>query len=297
MNEDRLRAWIQASRPPFFVVTFVPLILGWIIGARAAGVPRMGWFLLVVAGSFLIHLATNLANDLFDHLQGTDAGESIGGSRVIQQGKIGLRELKRALLVIYGAAGAIGVVVILGRQTWGVAPLYLVALFSSIFYVAPPVRYGYRGLGELSVGANMGPVMLVGTEWVIAGAPSGEALLVSLPVGFMVASILFFQSLPDMETDLGSGKITLAVRLGRPRAQTAFAAMVVAAYALIAGLIVTGLVGWAAWLAFLGVPFFFGTMRLIAGTHDWVELDRHGYRIRLLYFINGLALIAGLLAH
>ncbi len=71
--------------------------------------------------------------------------------------------------------------------------------------------------------------------------------------------------------------------------------MVITAYALIGGLIVAGMVGWAAWIAFLGVPFFLGTMRLIARTSDWVELDRHGYRIRILYFVNGLALIAGLL--
>jgi 1,4-dihydroxy-2-naphthoate octaprenyltransferase len=295
MTRDQLGAWIQASRPPFFVVTFVPLLMGWIIGARASGESRPGWFALVVTGSFLIHLATNLANDLFDHIQGTDAGESIGGSRVIQQGKISVTALTRALLAIYGTAGAIGVAVILGRQTWGVAPLYALALFSSIFYVAPPVRYGYRGLGELSVGLNMGPVMLVGTEWVIAGSPSLGALLISLPVGFMVASILFYQSLPDLETDRRAGKMTLAVKLGRRFAPAGFAMIVAAAYASTAWLVLAGLVGRAAWLAFLGIPYFVGTLRLILTTRDWVDLDRFGYRIRILYFANGLALIVGLL--
>ena len=91
MTGDTLKAWAQASRLPFFVATFIPLIIGWSMAVKTTGAVRPGRFLLVLLGSLIVHLITNLANDYFDHLVGTDAGESIGGSRVIQEGKISPR--------------------------------------------------------------------------------------------------------------------------------------------------------------------------------------------------------------
>ncbi|MFH1092414.1 MAG: prenyltransferase, partial [Pseudomonadota bacterium] len=83
--KDHCKAWYQASRPPFYVATLIPLILGLVLAHKLTGEWRLGRFLLLNLGAFMVHLATNLANDLFDHALGADAGESIGGSRVIQQ--------------------------------------------------------------------------------------------------------------------------------------------------------------------------------------------------------------------
>lgn len=76
MTGGTLKAWAQASRLPFFVATFIPLIIGWSMAVKTTGTARPGRFLLVLLGSLIVHLITNLANDYFDHLVGTDAGES-----------------------------------------------------------------------------------------------------------------------------------------------------------------------------------------------------------------------------
>ena len=170
MKADRLKAWIQASRPPFFVATLIPLFIGWIL-ARGSGL-HPGRFLLVVVACFLVHLATNLANDYFDYLKGADAGESIGGSRVIQEGKIAPATLLRAIVAAYGLACAVSFYLMITLDLFALFPLVLFAFFSSLFYVAPPIRYGYHGLGELLVGVNMGPIMVVGTYWVMTGRPA-----------------------------------------------------------------------------------------------------------------------------
>ncbi|HNT43110.1 MAG TPA: prenyltransferase, partial [Syntrophorhabdaceae bacterium] len=215
MAGGTLKAWVQASRMPFFVATFIPLFIGWSMAVRATGAVRPGRFLIVLLGSLIVHLITNLANDYFDHLVGTDAGESIGGSRVIQEGKISPQVMLRVIIVLYVIAFFIAYIIVFHFGLHLLAIPILFSAFSSYFYVAPPIRYGYHGLGELFVGINMGPVMVAGTYWVVAGAPALEPLLVSIPVGIMVASILYYQSLPDMKTDEASGKMTLAVRLGR----------------------------------------------------------------------------------
>jgi len=285
-------AWVQASRPPFFVATLVPLLVGWVL-ARSSG-PHPGRFLLVVAACFMVHLATNLANDYFDDAIGADSGESIGGSRVIQEGKISRRAVVRAIVVLYALACAIAVYLVATLHLPAILPFVLFAFFSSLFYVAPPVRYGYHGLGELFVGINMGPIMVVGTYWVIAGSPSWKALYISIPIGLMVASILYYQSLPDMKTDLAAGKLTLSVKLGKKKAATGLVLFFIAIYASILGLVLLRLVTWPACLSVIGIPLFLRLAFLVERIDDWVLLDQYGRHVRLLYFINGCAIIAGL---
>ncbi len=293
MKKERIAAWIQASRPPFFIATLIPLFVGWIL-ARDSGL-RPGRFLLVVAACFMVHLATNLANDYFDHAVGADSGESIGGSRVIQEGKISPRAILRAIVTLYALACGVAVYLIVALHLPAIFPLVLFAFFSSLFYVAPPVRYGYHGLGELFVGINMGPVMVVGTYWIMAGAPSWKALYVSIPIGLMVASILYYQSLPDMKTDLEAGKYTLSVKLGRSGAVAGLVTFFITIYGSILALVFLGLVSRVTGLCVLGIPLFLRLALLVRRTDNWVLLDRYGKHVRMLYFINGCAIIAGLI--
>jgi len=242
----------------------------------------------------MVHLATNLANDYFDHIQGTDSGESIGGSRVIQDEKIPLKSLVKAIFLIYSLASLLAVYFLVALNLWAMLPLLLLALFSSVFYVAPPVRYGYHGLGELFVGVNMGPVMVVGTYWVITGRPDWDAFFISLPVGFMVAAILYFQSLPDMKTDAAVGKNTLAVLLGKKRALKVLVLFWVAIYLGILILVFSGMLSLFAIASLVTIPIFVKLFGIVKRTGDWVDLDRYGNYVRILYFLNGLVIIVSL---
>ncbi len=121
------------------------------------------------------HLATNLANDAtsttsWGPMPGSrsEAPVSFRRSRSTPAGDAeGNRPLRHRLLYC------------LHHRPF-TSELHLLAIpilfsaFSSYFYVAPPIRYGYHGLGELFVGINMGPVMVAGTYWVVAGAPASN---------------------------------------------------------------------------------------------------------------------------
>jgi 1,4-dihydroxy-2-naphthoate octaprenyltransferase len=293
MNREILKAWIQASRPPFFIATLIPIVIGWFM-ARDTGW-RGGRFVLVLMACFVVHFVTNIANDYFDYLQGTDSGDAIGGSRVIQQDKITPAQLGWAIILLYFIGFLISLYIVFGLKLYALAPLILFAFFSSLFYVAPPIRYGYHGLGELLVAINMGPIMVVGTYWVISGKPGLGALLVSIPVGLMVASILYYQSLPDMKTDEVAGKRTLAVRLGKKNAFLVLVAWLIIIYLSIIALVAGGFLTWISLLSLLTVPIFVKLTQIIHSTEDWVLLDQHGKYVRMLYFFNGLAIILGVL--
>jgi len=293
MNSQKLKAWVQASRPPFFIATLIPLSAGAVLAAKQ-GAFRVLPFALILIASFLVHFATNIANDYFDHMQGTDEGKSIGGSRVLQENKITLSELRTAIILLYAVAAMVGLGLTWSIKLWAVLPLMAIAAFSSLFYVAPPIRYGYHGLGELFVGINMGPVMVMGCFWVLLGHVDWSALPVSLPIGLMVSLILYYQSIPDIDTDEEVGKRTLAVRLGKKKALAGLWVYWMVIYASIVALIGSGQLSPLAWCTFFTSPLLIRLWFLTQSVEDWPELDKHGKYIRIFYFINGLIIIFAL---
>ncbi len=68
MIKAKAQAWAQASRLPFYVATFIPLVTGWVLAIREGYHLQICRFTLVFLGSFMVHLSTNLVNDYFDYL-------------------------------------------------------------------------------------------------------------------------------------------------------------------------------------------------------------------------------------
>lgn len=292
MSGGAFRAWVQASRAPFFVATLIPLGLGGAI-SFSMGEWRPERWLLVLLASFLVHLATNLANDYFDYYEGVDDGDSIGGSRVIQEGKITPEQIKVVIAVLYVIALVCGVWIVWVSKVWGLAVLMLFSFASSLFYTAPPIKYGYYGLGEVFVGINMGPVMVAGTNAALAGSFSSNAFWVSVPIGIMVALILYYQSLSDIDEDKAVGKMTLAVRLGKPKAIWGVRAFMAAALMSIVALVQYGLLKPLALVSIVTVIQSLKIDAMIRSTEDWKELHDKGSAVRFFYLVNGIIIIAG----
>lgn len=289
MNREKLRAWYQASRPPFFVATLIPLALGGAVASREGGWDTLRW-LVVLTASFLVHLCTNLANDYFEY-RSADTGDSIGGSRVLQERKITPLEIRNALFLLYFLAMLCGIWIVLVSQVWWLIPVMMFSFFSSLFYTAPPIRYGYHGLGELFVGINMGPVMVAGTAAALSGHLIPRGLWLSVPIGLMVALILYYQSLPDIEADRRAGKLTLAARLEKRSALWGFRLFVAATLTSVALLVLARLLSPVALVSLLTIFLAYRIDRMIRTTFHWKDLHDQGGPVRLFYVLNGLILV------
>jgi len=289
MTEGKLRAWYQASRPPFFVATLIPLLLGGAV-AHSEGCWNTVRWLVVLLACFLVHLGTNLANDYFEYGTGADEGDSIGGSRVLQEGKITPGEIRNALVVLYTAAFLCGVWIVWVSRVWWLPFVMIFAFFSSLFYTAPPVKYGYRGLGEVFVGVNMGPVMVAGTAAALTGHFVPRAFWLSIPIGLMVALILYYQSLSDIEADRMVGKLTLAARLGRRGSAWGFRLFVAATLLSIILLVMRGSLHEFAFVSLITIAPAYSVDRMICRTSDWKDLHDRGGAVRMFYLFNGTIL-------
>ena len=298
-GKEQLAAWWQAARPPFYIATLVPLFLGWFSAWKDTGIWQPLLFSLILLCSFFLHLSANLANDLFDHLQGVDSEESIGGSRAIQQGKIPLKSYIRALIFLYSGSLLLAFIGVAFTDRVGIWGIVIFAVLVSHFYVAPPIKYGHRALGEVFVFLSMGLTMTAGTYYTLTGVWKMEVIGLSLPVGLMVANILYYQSLPEIETDKAVGKHTLANVLGPHRAILLFRLWWPCIWLLMSLLFFFDV---CAWPVFSGIvaclPLYCRTVTLLKQEEtrgDWLSLDAHGHLVRKMYLICGVALIVSIL--
>jgi 1,4-dihydroxy-2-naphthoate octaprenyltransferase len=173
---------------------------------------------ITVVAACAVHLGLNVANDVFDTLLGADDANATptkfsGGSRVLQNALVTIREMSMLAIGCYAVAAALGLLLLVVRGSPALFLIAAIGLFISLAYTMPPFKLVYRGLGEIATAVGFGPVMLLGAYTVQSrGSLSLEALLVSIPVALLVAMILYVNEIPDRAGDAQAGKRTLPVR-------------------------------------------------------------------------------------
>jgi 1,4-dihydroxy-2-naphthoate octaprenyltransferase len=158
----------------------------------------------------------------------------------------------------------------------------------------PPVKFGYRGLGELGLLVNFGPVIGLGAYYVQSGVFWAlEPLLVSLVLGLMMWSEIVINEIPNYEEDRQGGKRNLVVRLGRENAIILFTAGLVAAYLVLICTVLFG-IGPATLLAGLvSLPFAVTAVKILKKNycHRVLMMPANLSMIRV-HLLTGLAMAA-----
>ena len=243
----QLFTWMVIMRLPFLSATIVPILVGAAV-AKYAGYPvDWGWLGLTVLGGSLLHIGTNTSNDYFDHISGTDAlnynysnvGLN-GGSRSIQMGLITPKGMLTVAIVTFALSAIVGIPLIL-KAGMPVLWLGLIGFLSGLFYTAPPFRFSSRkGLGELLIGLNFGPLMVAGSTLIQTGQLLPEAFFAGIPIGFLIAAVVYVNEFPDHDSDKATGKNTLIVVFGPEKARAGYVSLVVGAFLSVVLLVLNG---------------------------------------------------------
>ncbi len=290
--------FLRASRLPFLSATFVPVALGVAVAALHG---EWHWWLAVLTliAASCIHLGLNIANDVFDTISGADAAnvtptQFSGGSRVVLYGLLSLRQLVLMMLGFYAVGVAIGLYLAVTRGFWPLFWIGAVGLFISIFYTAPPFRLVYRGVGEYFVALGFGPIMTIGAYYVQARAWSWEAIYASLPVGILIALVLYVNEVPDRPGDSAAGKRTLPVRLSKEGVIAGYVGSVAVALGLILFGSLFGVMPRPTIVALAALPLAFTVRRgLLEAYEDPYALMPYMAKNIQLHLFTGLLLIAG----
>jgi 1,4-dihydroxy-2-naphthoate polyprenyltransferase len=110
---------------------------------------------------------TNLINDYNDHINGIDSAGAMGSSRVIQEGLLTPDEVWWGGITAF-VIGAVAGLVLVRLCDWPIFAIGLASIAAGYFYTASPLALGYLALGELTVFIFMGPVIVVGSYYVMA---------------------------------------------------------------------------------------------------------------------------------
>jgi 1,4-dihydroxy-2-naphthoate octaprenyltransferase len=254
----QLRIWLAALRPVSFTASIIPVLVGTAVAADREF--HAGLFVLALIGSVAIHAGTNLVNDYFDHVKGTDNEESLGQSGVIQRGLLSARAVLIGGIVAFAVGAGVGLV-ITAMVGWPVLALGVSSVLAGYFYTASPFSLAYRGLGEVVVFVFMGPVIVIGSYYVQTQSWDWAPFVASLPIGLLVAAILHANNVRDIENDRRNNKWTLAALAGRPLADYEYVALMLGGYAVVVAMTLAGGAPWPVLITLLTLPL---ALRLVA---------------------------------
>jgi 1,4-dihydroxy-2-naphthoate octaprenyltransferase len=227
-------------------------------------------FACALLGALFIQVGTNLSNDYSDARRGADTEDRLGPVRVTAGGLVPPRQVLAATYLSFGAAVLCGIYLIVVA-----GPVLLLigaaSILAGVLYTGGPRPYGYEGLGELFVFLFFGIVAVTGSYYVQIQHLPWVAFALAVPVGLIASAILVVNNVRDLETDRRADKRTLAVRLGRARTRTMYAAMLMVAYLFLA-IVWAGLSAWVL-LGLLTIPLAVRLVRVVRSRTDGPSLN------------------------
>jgi 1,4-dihydroxy-2-naphthoate octaprenyltransferase len=270
-----IKRWVLGARPRTLPAAVVPVLVGTAVAAcgfagqsgfvhRASASsplhPGLLWWraagALVVA--LAIQIGTNYANDYSDGIRGTD-DVRVGPVRLVATGLATPGRVKAAALASFAVAGVVGLG-LAAVTSWWVLAVGAACLAAGWLYTGGPRPYGYAGYGEVFVFVFFGVVATAGSAFVQTGHLALLPQVVAVPVGLLATALLLANNLRDIASDRGSGKRTLAVRIGRRWGGRLYTGCLVLAF--VGALVVAA---WRPWslLALAALPLAYRPMQVV----------------------------------
>lgn len=300
----RIISIVAITRLPFLSATWIPIIAALIWGLNE-NIFTMNWttFSLIIIGASCLHLAANTFNDYFDWISGTDQINNdyflqlSGGSRAIELGLISVKQLfiLGTIFLLFSGMMGLGIMLSLGDSYLDLLYYGIAGAFSGYFYTGYPLRLVARkGLGELLIGLNFGPLMTMGTVFAMSGIHSWDAFILGIPLGLLTTAILWINQFPDMKSDEIAGKHHLVVVLGLEKSSWGFLLIIISAFISIIAINYYEIVNNGVLLSLLALPLALILCYRVLRDYDSRKLSMANWATIGIHFITGVLMIVGI---
>lgn len=235
---DIVAHWLIATRAAILILTFLAALLAGLLAWRAGPV-NFWWWLLLLIGLYFAHGTNNLINDWVDARKGVDSDNYFRtqyGPQPVQQGLMTRRQTFAyiALTGLIALASGLYLVIARGGLSWWLLALGIVFV---LFYTWP---FKWIGLGEISVLAVWGPLMVAGGYYILTGHWDWMVVLASLPPALGTTMAIFGKHIDKLQADKAKGIYTLPVLLGESAARITALVMIALQYLLVIYLVIAG---------------------------------------------------------
>lgn len=293
-----LKFWLQAIRYHFTAPSFISALLGSAIAINSIYSFNITNFILLIIAILFNHFALNMTDDYYDYLHNVDVLNTAnkrslyhGGSGVLIEKKISPVYIKIAFCSCYAVTIIIGLYFV-AKLGMFVLLLGAVGFFCSYYYTAPPFSFGYKGLGELAIFFNFGPLITVGSYYLQTKNIDLPIMIMSLPLGLLMFAMIIFNEIPDMETDLKANKKTLVVLFGKKIGLHLAAIAIIAAYIIIILSTIFYYTTKISLIVLITIPIAYKAIKLLSCGQGQVEMIKTHNSIGLLltaaYLIQSL---------
>jgi len=285
------KAFLRVSRPPTLAATVVPMLVGGALAWRTLQVMEWWAWLDIICIGFLMQIGANMLNEYFDYVKGLDTEESLGIGGIIVSGEVRPKVVWHWAIGLYVTALILGLILVIFRDPW-LLLMGALAIGAGFLYAGGPFPISATPFGEFFVFMIMGPLEITATELAAGGRITPMAWMASVPVGFLVASILLSNNLRDRIKDGNHGRRTIPVVLGPKQGLYVLTAAVMAAFVTILIAVLTHHLPWGTLLAWLALPLAVRTLQQFTRTEG---LKKAVSLTGRLHIVMGLLLAIGIL--
>ncbi len=217
-------AWIAAARPRTLPLALSSILMGCFLAAHAGS---FSWPIaaLTIITTTLLQILSNFANDYGDGVSGKDNDARQGPKRAVQSGEISASQMKRAMLLFSILAFVSGIWLLyesLKNSSLQTILMFLglgvLSIIAAITYTAGKRPYGYAGFGDIAVLVFFGWVGVLGTYYLHTKTFDWNLVLPATSCGLFAVAVLNVNNIRDIESDTLTGKMSIPVRIGRPKA-------------------------------------------------------------------------------
>ena len=270
----------------------MPVLVG---SALSLGVVdlNVALFSATLLGSVFIQIATNLTDEYSDHFRSSSTVKFLAPHKVIERGLLTPNAVLVGAIISYGLAILLGLY-ILSKTDWLILLICIPAVLVAFFYSAGPSPIGNKGISEVMVFILMGPMMVIGSYYVQTLELNGESFIVSVPVGLLVALIMFCNNLRDLEEDQLSGKKSLVSILGVRHSKSIYFIVLGSVYVCILFSATFAVSSYWVLLSFAPLPMVIKSFKVSFTNGERRALNGLMVHTATLHWYTGLGFAAGL---
>ena len=286
----------QLADPKIWIASTVPMLVGGALAYRQVDRFEWRWFIISLIGIYLIEIGKNAVNEFIDYASGVDRYVETdkrtpfsGGKKTIVDGMLTVIETKVIAVMTMLFACIIGLYIVLYREP-SILWVGLIGVLFSMFYSLPPFKFSYRGMGEVIVGTTFGPLIVTGIYIVMTNSFNLIAPIIGLPIGALIAYVLWLNQYPDYEADAKGSKNNWVVKLGKKRGVKIYASLFCLAYLLIIIIaIISNHIYWL--LGLLSLPLAVRAVKVAREYYDDIpKLIEANAKTVVVYLITGVAM-------
>jgi 1,4-dihydroxy-2-naphthoate octaprenyltransferase len=264
MND--IKHLLGPMRLPFLVLSPACVVLGLGTAIWTSGKVNILYFIIALIGAISAHISVNAFNEYLDFKSGLDARTKrtpfSGGSGTLPAKPALAHHALSIALITFTMTGLIGLYFLRVR---GLSLLLLGLLGLLLLLTYTPWMTRNPWLCLLAPGVGFGPLMVIGTHFVLTGEYSWTAFIASLVPFFLVSNLLLLNQFPDVEADRSIGRKHFPITIGRQASSLIYGSFLLLAFVSIAVGVYWGylpklcLIGWFAFG--IAVPTFIGVYR------------------------------------